>query len=314
MNSPGAAGGPDTSHSIKTISPPAGTNIVAGVLLLVLATIIFACQDAITKHLVASYPVTFILVIRYWFFGAFGLGLAARQPGLHIAFKSRRPLLQVARGVLLVLEIGLMALAYRTLGLAETMTLFMCYPLMATALAAVLLREPVGWRRWVSVAIGFVGIVIILRPGAGVIDIGAVYTLIAALIYAVYQILTRLCGNDDTPSTSFLYVSMVGAVMMTVVAPFAWTSITFTDGAWLGLLCAMSMTGHYSLIRALSIAPAGLLQPFNYLQLVWAVIVGWIVFRDMPDAWAFAGGALIVGSGLFVAYRERVRARAAARA
>lgn len=285
-------------------------SLAAGAILIVAATLIFASQDAITKHLVASYPVAFIVLIRYWAFAAFGLAFFARRTGVRRAMHSSRPLLQIARGILLLVEIMLMALAYRTLGLAESMTLFQCYPLIATALAGMLLRERIGWRRWTSLVVGFFGIVLILRPGFDVIEIGAVYTLLAALLYAAYQILTRLCGDVDGPSTSFLYVSIVGAVVMTATAPWSWSAITPQDGAWLALLCVMSMAGHYCLIRALSVAPAGFLQPFNYLQLVWATGVGWVIFREMPDAISFLGGALVVGSGLFVAYRERLRASA----
>lgn len=280
-----------------------------GIILVVAATAIFATQDAVTKHLVADYPITFIVMIRYWVFFAVGVaGARLAEGGLRTNIRSKQPLIQVSRGVLLLLEIVVVGLAYQTLGLAEAMALFQAYPLFVTALAALFLGERVGWRRWVALAIGFAGILIILRPGMGIIEVGAIYTLIGAFLYALYQTLTRLSGTADGPVTSFLYVGAVGAVLTTLGLPYFWVDMAVVDWGWLALLCVMSVAGHFCLIKALALAPATLLQPFNYLQLVWAVIVGWIVFRDMPDLWTLLGGSIVVGSGLFVFYRERKRA------
>lgn len=280
-----------------------------GIIFIIAATVIFACQDAITKRLVTDYPITFIVMVRYWAF--FSIGLVAANMadgGLRASIRSNRRLVHLIRGILLVVEIAIVGLAYKTMGLAETMALFQAYPLFVTALAAIFLGERVGCRRWLALAAGFAGILIILRPGTGIIEVGAIYTLAGALIYALYQTLTRLSGTGDSAVTSFLYVGAVGAFIMTLGLPFFWVDMAAVDMIWLLALCAMGIAGHFCLIKALELAPATLLQPFNYLQLVWAVIIGWIVFREMPDVWTFLGGAIVVGSGLFVFYRERQRA------
>ncbi|MGU3576135.1 DMT family transporter [Brucellaceae bacterium C25G] len=277
-----------------------------GIALLIGATIIFAMQDAITKHLVADYPITFIIMVRYWVFFAVGTIMASRaESGFKQTLKTKKPFIQLARGLILVFEIAMVGLAFKTMGLAEVIALFQSYPLFVTALAAIFLGEKVGWRRWLALTIGFGGILVILRPGSGVMEFGAIYTVLAAIAYALYQILTRVSGNSDSAVTSFFYVGAVGAGLMTLGLPFFWISMAPVDLIWLGVLCIMAMTAHFFLIKALSLAPATLLQPFNYLQLVWSVIVGWIVFRDMPDMWTFIGGFIVVGSGLFVFYREQ---------
>lgn len=280
-----------------------------GIALVIGATAIFAMQDAITKYLVADYPITFIIMARYWVFFAFGAILAARaDSGFKQTIRTKRPFIQLFRGVILLFEIAMVGLAFKTMGLAEVIALFQSYPLFVTALAAIFLGEAVGWRRWLALVVGFAGILIILRPGSGVIEFGAIYTILGAVAYALYQILTRITGASDTATTSFFYVGAVGAAIMTLGLPLFWVNMATTDLIWLGLLCVMAMTAHFFLIKALTLAPATLLQPFNYLQLVWSIIVGWIVFKDMPDLWTFVGGFIVVGSGLFVFYREQKRA------
>lgn len=304
-----AEGSAGASNQAQPSSTQTERNHKVGIALVIGATAIFAMQDAITKHLVTDYPITFIIMARYWVFFAVGTIMAARaDAGFKNTVRSRKPVIQIARGLILVFEIAMVGLAFKTMGLAEVIALFQSYPLFVTALAAIFLGEKVGWRRWLALAVGFGGILVILRPGSGVMEFGAVYTMLGAIAYALYQILTRVSGTSDSAVTSFFYVGAVGAVLMTLGLPLFWVSMAPVDLLWLGLLCVMAMVAHFFLIKALTLAPATLLQPFNYLQLVWSIIVGWIVFRDMPDIWTFVGGFIVVGSGLFVFYREQKRA------
>lgn len=279
-----------------------------GVGFIILATVIFAWQDAITKTLVLRYPVGFIVMVRCWFFFLAGIFLAASTcGGLRANVRSRCPLLQCMRCVFVICQWLVAGLALRYMGLAEATALYEAYPLFSTVLAALLLQEAVGWHRCLALAAGFAGIIIMLRPGAGLISYGAFYALGSAMFFAFYMILTRLVSRYDEPQTSFFYVGAVGAVMMTAGLPFFRVEITAGDVWWLALLCLTSISGHFCMIRALSLAPVTLIQPFNYFQLVWSVFVGMIVFADMPNGLTLLGAAIVVASGLFVFYREHKR-------
>jgi len=278
-----------------------------------IATAFFALQDGISKHLAEHYPVAFFVMIRYWFFAAFVLALTARRPGgLRRALRTRRPVLQSLRGVLLAVQILIFVEGLALLGLANMMALFALYPLLITALAIPILGERVGWRRLSAVALGFLGVLVILRPGLGVFAPEALIGLVAALGIATYSILTRIATQADGASgPAFVYTGLGGAAAMTLVGPFHWTVLSLADYGWLGLLCLAGMSGHYCLIRAYDATEAVRIQPFAYLQMVYGVLVGWVVFAEPIDPWMVLGMALIVGAGLYAIWRE---ARAARRA
>lgn len=272
---------------------------------------IFACQDAVTKLLVQDYAAAQILWVRYVMFAAFALVLARRKRPLAHVLRSTRPWLQITRSLFIVVEIGLFILAVRLLPLADAHALLATTPLIVTAVSAAFLGEAVGIRRWSAVLVGFAGVLVILRPGAGVFDIGSLWALLAAFLFAGYQAMTRVVSRSDDGETSLLYMAVVGVVAMTCVGPWFW--VPPTPLAWLGLtaIAVTGTAGHLLLIRALECAPASVLQPFNYTQLVWATLVGFVVFGDFPDAWTIAGAAVVVASGLYTIYRERIRKGAA---
>jgi len=279
-----------------------------GIGFVVLATVIFAWQDAITKTLVSEYPVGFILAVRYWAFLLAGFFLmASAQGGVRANIKTRRPVLQCVRSLMLVLDLLMAGFAFRYLGVAEVTALYQAYPLFGTILAALFLNETVGWRRYLGLGVGFIGILIMLRPGAGVLSHGALYALSTSMLFATYIILTRLVSHVDGPQTSFFYAGVVGTVIMTAGMPFFWVNMATADLWLLGLLCLTSISGHFCMIKALSMASVTLIQPFNYLQLVWSVFVGFIVFGDMPDSLTLVGASIVVASGIFVFYRGEIR-------
>jgi len=280
-----------------------------GIVLILVANLLFAGMDAVSKTLVEDYAVAQILWVRYAFFAAFATALALRGAGPIAGFRSRRPVLHVARAALLVAEIACFILAFRYLPLAETHSIAAVYPLMITALSALVLGEFVGPRRWAAVAVGFVGVLVILRPGLGVFDPAALIPLLGAALFAVYQIVTKVIAREDGMVTIMLYTGWVGLGLTSLVGPFHWTAPDATG--WVMLLFAgfMGVVGHILLIRALEATPASVLQPFNYTLLVWATAVGFLVFGDLPDGVTVAGAAIVVGSGLYTWWRERVRAR-----
>ncbi len=287
------------------MSHDSSDQILKGVAATLAATFLFASQDAITKHLTATVSIAQIVFVRFVFFSLFAVVFAARAGGVRMALVTHNGVLQWLRGLLIVAEIAVFALALRYLGVAETHVLFACFPLMVTALSAPLLGERVGWRRWLAVALGFVGTVLILNPGGGVFRIEGLIALAAALLFALYNVLTRKVAARDRVETSLLYFGVVGLMASALAAPFFWRALTGEEIAWLGVLTLTGISGHVLLIKALQWAPAVVLQPFNYFLLVWAIAVGYLVFGEVLSVLDVVGAAVVVGSGLFIAYRER---------
>ncbi len=277
-----------------------------GIALMIATTFVFAVQDGISQHLASEYNVIMVVMIRYWFFAAFVIALSASQPGGVMATaRTTQPLLQIGRGLLLVAEICVMVLAFTLLGLVESHAIFTLYPLLIAALSGPVLGERVGWRRWVAIGVGFVGVLIILRPGLRVFAPEALVPLLAALMFALYGLLTRRAARDDTAATSFFWTGVAGAVAITCVGPFFWEPMTGPDWLWMGALCITGAGGHWLLIKTYEAAEAGTVQPFAYFQLVFATAIGLTVFHEALDPWTTAGASLIVGAGLYTLWRER---------
>ena len=285
-------------------------NTRLGILLMSLTSLVFALQDGISRHLGTDYSVFMVVTIRFWAFAAFVLFLAARQPGgIRAAVRSRYPLLQIARGVLLALEICVVVAAFVRLGLVETHAIFTCYPLLVAALSGPLLGEKVGWRRWTAIGMGFLGILIILEPGGRVISPYALIPLLGAFMFALYGLLTRYVARGDAPSVTFFWAGIAGAVTITPFGLMHWSPMTSGDWVWMATLCCSSILGHFLMIRALAVAEASAVQPFAYLQLAFIAILGVTVFGEALRPSLMVGAVIVVGAGLFTLWRERIRAR-----
>ncbi len=284
-------------------------NSSLGIALILSAMFVFATQDAFTKILVDTYAAPQILLVRFSFYILFALAYAKRRKPLRHCLKSAAPWLQIARSLLIVAEIGMFIVSIRFLSLAEMHALFATFPLMVTAIAALFLGERVGIRRWTAVFVGFIGVLIILRPGFGELKPGVLLALLTAFMFAIYNVLTRLAARYDDSETSTVYMGLVGFVTMAIVGPFFWVSPTQTDWLLLFGLAVAGTAGHFLLIKALEAAPASTLQPFNYTLLVFAGFYGWAVFDNLPDVWTLTGSTIVVGSGLYVIYRERRRTK-----
>ena len=298
--------------TVPAAVPPAASRLatpLAGIALMVLSTVVFAAQDTITKTLTQSLPVGQIVFVRFTAFLAFALAFAARGPGVGAALRSAVPARQALRCLLMCSEIALFAWALRHLGIAEIHALFACFPLVVAALSVPLLGERVGPLRWAAVGVGLVGTLLILRPGSEVFDPRALAPLGCAVLFALYNLMTREVSRHDGFATSLLYFGLVGTLAS---AGFAWVQWQPVDGraaALLGALCTTSVLGHMMLIRALSLTEAVVLQPFHYLVLVWAIGIGHVVYGETLGALALAGAALVVGSGVFVGWREWLASR-----
>ncbi|HKL56609.1 MAG: DMT family transporter [Roseovarius sp.] len=289
-------------------------NTRLGIMLMVVTTFIFAVQDGISRHLAGEYNVLMVVMIRYWFFAAFVMSVAARKAGgLRAAAATAQPLVQGFRAVLLVAEICVMIFGFTLLGLVESHAVFACYPLLIAALSGPVLGESVGWRRWAAIGVGFVGVIIILEPGFGVFQPQAVVPLMAAFMFALYGLLTRYVARKDSAATSFFWTGTVGSVAMTAVGAWFWEPMSGPDWGWMALLCVTGALGHFTLIKCYEVAEASSVQPFAYLQLVFASALGLVVFGETIRTNVAFGAALIVGAGLFTLWRQRQRQKKAAR-
>ena len=283
-----------------------GNNTRAGILLMVATTFVFAMQDGISRHLASEYNVLMVVMIRYWFFAAFVISIASRKAGgVRAAAATTQPVLQAFRGLLLAAEVCVMVLAFTLLGLVESHAIFASYPLIVAALSGPILGEAVGWRRWAAIGVGFIGILVILQPGVTVFSPYALIAVASALMFALYALLTRFAARNDSTATSFFWTGTAGAAAMTVVGVWFWEPMSHPDWVWMGILCVTGATGHWLMIRCYEVAEASAVQPFAYLQLVFAAMIGITVFGETLETNVAIGVCIVVSAGLFTLWRSR---------
>ena len=282
-----------------------------GIVLTLVAMGMFGCMDGFSKVLVQYYPAWLILWIRHMVALVLVVAILAPRHPIMALRATRRPGLQLLRTALLVTEMGLVLIAFRSLPLADAHAIFSATPLLVTALSVPVLKEQVGWRRWVAVGIGFLGILVILRPGFVAIHPAALLATLCMAMYANYHLLTRMVSRADRPETSYLLQTVISAALLSIIGPLFWAPIAWHHVPLLLGLGVLGATGHYCLVRALSLAPAVVVQPFTYTMLLWAVLIGYLVFGDLPDAWTIAGAALVVAAGIYAAWREHARRQTA---
>jgi drug/metabolite transporter (DMT)-like permease len=275
-----------------------------GALLTMLAMLCFATMDAISKSLVVDYAVTQMMWIRSGLFFLFAW-FVVRKQGLRMALRSARPGLQVVRSLVAIVEGGVFVLAFRYLPLADTHAVAATSPLIVIALGVLFLGERAGVARWLAVAAGFVGVLLIVRPGFRVIEWPLFLPLAGALLWATYQLLTRLNARFDSPSTSLLWSAIVAFIATSFVGPLEWKWPTPVAWALMAVISIIGAVAHYALIKALDYAEAGAVQPYSYTLLVWATALGWLVFGNIPDGWTILGAAIVVLSGLYTWHHDR---------
>ncbi len=280
-------------------------------LLFMLAVVLFAMLDATSKYLTASFAVPLLVWARYALH--FLLMLLFVAPSMRSRLvRTDHLALQVIRALALAATTGCAMAAFRSLPLAEATAVVFLAPLLVTVLAGPFLGERIGGGRWAAVTVGFAGVLLIARPG-GALDIaGVLWALAAAANYAAYQLLTRRLSHAEHPLTLLFYTAMVGTAVMSAALPWFWVDTAASPLQWL-LIASLGLYGgfgHFLLIRAFRLAPASTLTPFGYTQLVWAALLGWLVFGHVPDAATGSGMAIIAASGLWLALAERGTRRA----
>ncbi|WP_316862101.1 DMT family transporter [uncultured Cohaesibacter sp.] len=275
-----------------------------GIFLAIAATLFFACMDAMSKMLVTSHSVWFIMMVRYWFhLGVAVIWALLSKEGFRAAVSTPKPWLQIMRGFLLVAEIALIIYAYSMLGLAEVTTIIMFHPLVVTALAAVFLGEHVGWHRIGASLVGLVGLAIIMQPSGNIWGYGGFVALVATSTFAVYQLFTRLASRYDTTLTSFFYAGLIGVILTTYPGIMKMPAISEINWLLLAGICVFSTAAHFSVMKALSLTEASAIQPYTYMQIVWSIPIGFLVFGALPIWSTILGATLIVGAGLYSIHR-----------
>ncbi|WP_283194749.1 DMT family transporter [Rhizobium sp. AN80A] len=281
-----------------------------GYIFVLLAITIFSIQDGISKHLGGAYPPVFVTMIRYWAFGLFTVLLAAKMRGGIVATaRTKRPVLQVIRGLLLAAQVVVVISCFAVIGLARSQAIFSATPILIALLAIPLLGERVGWRRWTAIGAGLIGVLLILKPDSGFFDVTLLLAVLSCFLFSFYVIATRLVSRDDSSMTSFFYTGVVGAIAMTLVGPFYWTWMAPTDWIWMALVCMTSIASHYFLIRAYDMLDAAAVQPLTYLQLVYASIIGVTIYGETLSLNTIIGSVIVVASGIFTIWREHIVAR-----
>ena len=291
-----------TAASAEGASAP-----LAGIGLIVLAILGFSILDAIAKYLSASLPTLQIAWVRFVSHVLLALIMFQvwKKPSL---LKTQRPLLQTVRAFCLLGTTVFNFLAVRYLQLAETTAIMFAAPFVIAALAGPMLGEWAGMRRWAAIIVGFVGVLIVTQPGIGGMHWAAIYSVIAMSFYAVYAILTRKLTTTDSSAGMLVISGLVAAIAM---APFGLSVWQTPQDTWTWiLLCTTGVFGaggHFLFILAHRMAPAPLLAPFMYIQIIWMIALGFLVFADIPTLSTLMGSAVVVASGLYILYRERVK-------
>ncbi|PNG29637.1 hypothetical protein A1395_26770 [Pseudomonas protegens] len=291
-----------------TISTPlSGTNHpFKGILLIVLATFLFASHDALSKYLSGFFPVIMVVWARYLIHTLLMAGIFLPQSGLRV-LRSKRPLLQLLRALCLLSTSLLFTSALLFIPLAEATAVNFLAPVLVTALSVPLLGEQVTRGQWLAVICGFIGVLIIVHPGGELFTPAVLLPFCSALFFCFYQLLTRKLAEHDSPTTSNFFAGLCNTLVMSALVPFFWQTPGFVHGLLMLALGACGMSAHLFLTQAFRHAAPALLAPFGYCQIVFAGLLGWLLFNHTPDAITQVGIAVICLSGLAAAWQQRRR-------
>lgn len=296
--------------------PPTGRrdDPTRGIPLLLSAIALFSCSDAMAKHLGRSLPAVEIAWMRYVAFLGIAL-LPLMRPGGAGLLRTRAPRLQLLRGFGVVGSAILFIMALQHLPMAEATSLSFVSPVFVTVLSIFFLNERVGWRRWSAIAAGLIGMLIIVRPGSDVFTPAALLPAGSAASWACALVVTRKMGTLDPPQTTLLWTACVGFAVtsLLLLATLLFGGrLAMPDAGQVGLgllIGVVSSAAQWLVVLAFRTAPATVLAPFSYTQLLTSGLLGLVVFGNVPDRWTLVGAAIIAASGLYTAHRERVRAR-----
>lgn len=295
------------------MTPSSSISPIKGIACVVGGGALLALNSTVVKFLVADYPAGQIMAVRALFVYLIVAAFIWRDGGIR-TLRIRSPIGQLARAMCLATSTCLMILSVERLPLGDVFAINHASPLIMTALAVVFLGERVGWRRWLAILFGFAGVLIMLRPTAAAFQVAALLPLSVAFISAARDVITRRVSATDSSAATFAVtttVILLAGIGLSLVS--GWSPIRASD-LWLFALAALFQgVAHFLLIEALRLAEAKVVAPFKYSTILWAMVIGYVFWGDVPDAWIITGGALVVASGLYILHRQRL-GRAAKRA
>ena len=270
-----------------------------GILFAVLAYFSFSLLDTVQKTTVIYHSIFQILFLKYFFTLFLSIFESYRKKNNYF-FRTKNFKLQITRSILSIIESGCFVLSFRYLTLADAHSIGSLTPIIIVALSAIILREKVNLKTWIAIFFGFIGVLVIIRPGLSIFDPMSLIPLAGAFFLSFYQILTRKVSKYDSSETSLFYTSVIGIILMSLIIPFFWQPLqSYSYLLFLGIGVFFSL-GIYFQIIALSFAKASIIQPFHYTLILWAIILGYIFYNDFPDIPTIIGAIIITLSGIYV--------------
>ena len=265
---------------------------------MLIATIVFATQDGLSRYLAEKYSVTLTIILRFWALAAgISLYFFLFKKSRALVF-SKRPLLQILRSSILVAEIFVTVYSFTIVGLVATSAIFSSYPLLVVIFSYFILREELTKLKIATVLIGFLGVLIIVRPGGELFQLQSIIPLIGAVLFALYGVLTRMASFSDSSYTSLIWTGLIGAFFSTFLAPFYLLPIDRSDIFLMLILCILGVIGHFTLIKAFEFAEATVVQPFAYFHLVFAGIIGVSIFNESLTWPIIIGSSIVILAGI----------------
>ena len=294
----------------QSISRPQGvrrTSNGKGVLLMGLGMFVFSIVDVSAKYLTEGlHPMQIVWTRQLGLLAGAIVFLTLQGPGI---FRTQHPFLQTLRGLMAATSAALFIFAVAYVPIADAAAITFVAPFIVTVLGALILREPVGVRRWVAVILGFVGSMIVIRPGMGVLHPASGLLILAALFFAIRQIISRAIADTDRTPTTVVYTAIVSVVVLSAPLPFVWSQPSGFEMLLLIEVALLAALGEILVIKALETAMAVVVAPVQYTLIIWATCSGWLVFGQLPDAWTWLGTAIIVSTGLYMLRREYIVTR-----
>ena len=277
-----------------------------GITMMVAGIAGFAVMDAIIKWLTADYPVPQVVALRSWFGLPLLFLLALREGGLE-ALKTRRPLVHIGRYTLVLALSFSFFWALSQMKLVDAVAITFAAPILIAALSVPLLKESVGLRRWAAIGVGFCGVLIMLRPGMGVFQLAALVAFGSAVVYALLMITTRAFKSTESTASLMLYPQLGMSLTGIVFAPLFWVTPSLGDLGLFALAGMFGSVGVMCLTQAFRLAPAATVSPFEYSALIWATLLGFLLWGELPDTTTLVGALIVISSGLYIIYRETIK-------